>query len=489
MQFSRRAFEIGGIGVVLALCATAFGQPLLLFGAAGVGAWLLGRQRAFVAAAERMDESLTITQQPASSGTSVDRELPVAVRVDFGDPTPLALTVEPKRPLAATLTESSTATIETAGTQVDLTYAVEFHVAGRHELPPVEITLRDEYGLFEETIERGPTTSVVVSSRGPSQLHVGRGASDRTEEFGAASRQTTARGLEPQEVREYVPGDIARNIDWNVTARLGDLHVREYGMESDRHVLVVVDQREAMAVGPPGETKFDYAREVALGFLESVESAFDSVALYGVDDDAVAARYSSQSATQAAGMLRGPLIGLQPKAQASQSQSQLGSHTGSGTARSTPTAARRLSALSRSRVAGRLGDDTSPFDRKLGPYLSAPGRIDVDDEDPIRAAVRKERMVTDDEFSVVILTDDTDPKRLWDLVQYCRGTVDQVMLFLTPHVLFEPGGLDDLETAYERYLEFEEFRRELDGLPNVTAFEVGPGDRLDAIINARRETA
>jgi hypothetical protein len=98
-------------------------------------------------------------------------------------------------------------------------------------------------------------------------------------------------------------------------------------------------------------------------------------------------------------------------------------------------------------------------------------------------------MVTDDEFSVVILTDDTDPKRLWDLVQYCRGTVDQVMLFLTPHVLFEPGGLDDLETAYERYLEFEEFRRELDGLPNVTAFEVGPGDRLDAIINARRETA
>ena len=44
-------------------------------------------------------------------------------------------------------------------------------------------------------------------------LHVGRGASNVTEEFGELSRQTTGRGLEPQEVREYVPGDFAKNID------------------------------------------------------------------------------------------------------------------------------------------------------------------------------------------------------------------------------------------------------------------------------------
>jgi hypothetical protein len=101
-------------------------------------------------------------------------------------------------------------------------------------------------------------------------------------------------------------------------------------------------------------------------------------------------------------------------------------------------------------------------------------------------AIRRERIETDDEFSVIILTDDTAQKRVWDLVQFCQGTADRVTLFLTPHVLFEPGGLDDLEDAYERYLRFEEFRQELDGLPNVTAFEVGPGDRLDAILSSRR---
>jgi hypothetical protein len=347
-------------------------------------------------------------------------------------------------------------------------------VAGRHHLSPVAVTLRDERGLFEETIERGPVSPIVVSSRGPTQLHVGRGASDTADDFGSLSTRTTARGLEPQEVREYVPGDIARNIDWNVTARLGDLHVREYGLENDRHVLTVLDQRAAMAVGPPGETKFDYAREVTLGFLESIDSAFDSAALYAADDEAITARYRSESAARAAQTLRGPLFQLQPRT----------SQTAGG---SSPTGQpKQLSTIARSRIAGRLRDGTSAFERTLGPYLSAPGRIDTDDEDPIRMAIRRERIETDDEFSVIILTDDTAQKRVWDLVQFCQGTADRVTLFLTPHVLFEPGGLDDLEDAYERYLRFEEFRQELDGLPNVTAFEVGPGDRLDAILSSRR---
>jgi hypothetical protein len=50
-------------------------------------------------------------------------------------------------------------------------------------------------------------------------------------------------------------------------------------------------------------------------------------------------------------------------------------------------------------------------------------------------------------------------------------------------VLYEPGGLDDLERAYERYLGFEEFRTSLARLDRVSAFEVAPGDRLDAVID------
>jgi uncharacterized protein (DUF58 family) len=473
MEFSRRAVEIGGLGVVLALCAVAFAQPLLLFGAAGVGAWLLGRQRAFVSAAETLDRTLDVRTRPVEQSTSVDSELPVVVTVELDEPSSLSLEIEPLGPLAATVTQRSIATLGPAGTQAELTYTVEFHVAGQHELAPVRITLSDERGLFEETIERGPGTEVVVGSRGPAQLHVGRGASNVTEEFGELSRQTTGRGLEPQEVREYVPGDIAKNIDWNVTARSGELHVREYGRENDRHVLVILDQREAMTVGPPGETKLDYAREVTLGYLKTIESVFDSVSLYAVDDDAVTSRYHSRSAEKAAGTLRGPLFQLQS------------SGTQNGSTGTTRPARSRVSKIPPGRTT-RLRDGTTAFERKLGPYFDSHGRIETNRDDPIQGAIHRERVSTDKEFSVVVLTDDTEPKRVWDLVRSTGGTIEEITLFLTPHVLFEPGGLDDLETAYERYLEFEEFRRELDGFPDISAFEVGPRDRFDAVLRSQR---
>jgi len=60
-------------------------------------------------------------------------------------------------------------------------------------------------------------------------------------------------------------------------------------------------------------------------------------------------------------------------------------------------------------------------------------------------------------------------------------------VFLTPSILFDPGGLVDLEAAYDRYVEFEEFRRDLARLPGVSAFEVGPGDRLDAVLATGRD--
>jgi hypothetical protein len=54
-------------------------------------------------------------------------------------------------------------------------------------------------------------------------------------------------------------------------------------------------------------------------------------------------------------------------------------------------------------------------------------------------------------------------------------------------VLYEAGGLGDLEAAYRRYLDFEEFRRSLARLDRVQAYEVGPGDRLGALLASRRQ--
>ncbi len=47
------------------------------------------------------------------------------------------------------------------------------------------------------------------------------------------------RGMEFAEVREYKPGDDIRTIDWNVTARTGDLFVKKLREERELTVMLL----------------------------------------------------------------------------------------------------------------------------------------------------------------------------------------------------------------------------------------------------------
>ncbi len=56
-------------------------------------------------------------------------------------------------------------------------------------------------------------------------------------------------GLDFDGVREYVPGDDIRNIDWRVTARTGSPHLKMFKEEKERHTLICVDMNSAMRFG------------------------------------------------------------------------------------------------------------------------------------------------------------------------------------------------------------------------------------------------
>ena len=49
------------------------------------------------------------------------------------------------------------------------------------------------------------------------------------------------RGVEFREVREYVPGDDVRTIDWNVTARTGEPYVKRYVEERQLTLMLMAD--------------------------------------------------------------------------------------------------------------------------------------------------------------------------------------------------------------------------------------------------------
>ncbi|HEX4512328.1 MAG TPA: DUF58 domain-containing protein, partial [Polyangiaceae bacterium] len=49
------------------------------------------------------------------------------------------------------------------------------------------------------------------------------------------------RGIDFDEVREYVPGDDVRTIDWNVTARAGHPFVKKFREDRELTILLLVD--------------------------------------------------------------------------------------------------------------------------------------------------------------------------------------------------------------------------------------------------------
>lgn len=87
------------------------------------------------------------------------------------------------------------------------------------------------------------------------------------------------RGIEFSQVREYQPGDDIRTIDWNVTARSGVPHVKEFVEERDLTVLIAVDVSGSMAFGSVDWRKCDIAAELTAVFAFSAVQNADRVGL------------------------------------------------------------------------------------------------------------------------------------------------------------------------------------------------------------------
>lgn len=80
---------------------------------------------------------------------------------------------------------------------------------------------------------------------------------------GRHASKLRGRGLDFEEVRQYVKGDDIRNIDWKVTARTRKTHSRVFSEEKEKPALVVVDQTKSMFFGSVKRTKSVVAAELA----------------------------------------------------------------------------------------------------------------------------------------------------------------------------------------------------------------------------------
>jgi uncharacterized protein (DUF58 family) len=204
--------------------------------------------------------------------------------------------------------------------------------SGRRGLGVLEITLRDRWRLTEGRAEvdlpivdcyprPAAQRTRVVLSRLPSRL-------------GEHPSRSPGEGLEFAGVREFVPGDRQRRINWAATTRRGRLQLNTFAAERTQNVVIIADVTSD--VGEPGSTPLDLALRGAAGMARAYLEVRDRVGFvlyqrsvlwtapgtgarhyYRIMDlmlAAGAATGRSGPATRAAGIARLPRAALPPGA-------------------------------------------------------------------------------------------------------------------------------------------------------------------------------
>jgi uncharacterized protein (DUF58 family) len=96
---------------------------------------------------------------------------------------------------------------------------------------------------------------------------------------GAYLSHFKGRGMDFEELRDYMPGDDVRDIDWNVTNRMGRPFVKRYREERELGIILAVDVSASGAFGSARRSKREFAAEVASTLAFSAARSSDKVGL------------------------------------------------------------------------------------------------------------------------------------------------------------------------------------------------------------------
>ncbi len=87
------------------------------------------------------------------------------------------------------------------------------------------------------------------------------------------------RGMEFDRVRPYLFGDDVRSIDWNVSARVGEPHVKVFHEERELTVMLAVDLSGSLSFGTVNELKRELVAEIAATLAFSAIRSSDRVGM------------------------------------------------------------------------------------------------------------------------------------------------------------------------------------------------------------------
>lgn len=178
---------------------------------------------------------------------------------------------------------------------VEVKYELKSRGVGSHKFGRFLLRVGDPFGFFHTTLEISDvdTNVIRVMPLIPKISLEEIFARGYRLELGVKKIPHTGLSKEFRDIREYVPGDETRRIDWKATAKLSKLMIREYELERKNHIVMILDLSKNMFIGELGNRKIDYASRTISYIINYAISTKDNVGLiilsgYGVDTIPVA---------------------------------------------------------------------------------------------------------------------------------------------------------------------------------------------------------
>ena len=172
----------------------------------------------------------------------------------------------------------------TRGASYDLTYQLIFTARGTHTLNTIELQTTDPWNLFTNSSTIHQPTEIMVHSDPNEIIKATRVSSREHIELTIPSLIGTDLQNDMDGVRDYLPGDLLRDIEWKATSKLQKLMTKLYEKHETIDTTLLVDCSRTMRRTTGTHSKLEHATILALHLTKILQSLRHNVSLIAYDE-------------------------------------------------------------------------------------------------------------------------------------------------------------------------------------------------------------
>jgi uncharacterized protein (DUF58 family) len=178
------------------------------------------------------------------------------------------------------------------GEKIVLKYKIECPLTGLYFIGPITLRVQDAFGFFYREMTLPIENPLTVFPKVDEIKHVKIHTKSKKMYPGSVPIRAPGAGSEFFLIRDYVPGDPFKSINWKARARTGKLLTNETQREIVSDITIIIDSRECSGVGLEYKTPLIYSLRAAatlssffLKRRDSVGLAIYGESIYALDPD------------------------------------------------------------------------------------------------------------------------------------------------------------------------------------------------------------